>query len=65
MPSVSAILTDAHLQNFKNALDQSVSIQREIDLAKQAGLDVSQAQQVLTEAVGKIRQFKSVYFPGQ
>jgi hypothetical protein len=65
MASNSAILTEAHFQNLQNALDQGTAIQREIDLAKQAGLDVAQAQAVLTESLGKIRQIKQTYFPGR
>lgn len=65
MATPSAILTDAHYQNLKNALDQAANIQREINLAKQAGLDVSQAQATLDDTTGKIRQIKSVYFPGR
>lgn len=61
----SAILTDAHFQNLKNATDQIANIQREINLAKQAGLDVSQAQATLDDTSAKIRQIRSVYFPGR
>jgi hypothetical protein len=65
MATPSSILTEEHYANLKNALDQAANIQREIDLAKAAGLDVTQAQATLAEAVGKIRQFKGVYFPGR
>jgi hypothetical protein len=64
-PGPSAILTEAHYQQLKNALDQAANIQREIDLAKLAGLDVTVAQQTLIDSQGKIRQLKSVYFPGR
>jgi hypothetical protein len=63
--SVSAILTDAHFQQLKNALDQGAAIQREITLAKQAGLDTTQAQALLDDSTSKIRQLRAVYFPGQ
>lgn len=63
--NVSAILTDAHYQNLVNALDQAARVQTEIDLAKQAGLDVEQAQATLTDSVNKIRQIKRTYFPGR
>lgn len=65
MPSLSNILTDDHLQVLKNAIDQGTAIQREIDLAKQAGIDVSAAELTLQDTLSKIRQAKSVYFPGQ
>jgi hypothetical protein len=65
MATPSSILTEEHYQNLKNSLDQAAAIQREIDLAKAAGLDVTQPQATLTDAVGKIRQFKQVYFPGR
>lgn len=61
----STILTEDHLKVFKNAIDQGAAIQREIDLANRAGLDVSAAQALLNDTLGKIRQAKSVYFPGQ
>jgi hypothetical protein len=65
MATPSAILTDQHYQNLVNALDQAKRIQTEIDLATQAGLDVTQAQATLNDSVAKIRQIKSVYFPGR
>ena len=65
MATPSAILTDQHYQNLVNALDQAKRIQTEIDLATQAGLDVTQAQDTLNASVAKIRQIKSVYFPGR
>lgn len=65
METPSALLTEEHYGNLKNALDIAGNVQREINLAKQAGLDVSQAQATLDDTVGKIRQFKQVYFPGR
>jgi hypothetical protein len=65
MATPSTILTEEHYQNLKNSLDQAANIQREIDLAKAAGLDVSAMQAQLTTALGQIRQFKNVYFPGR
>lgn len=60
----STILTEDHLKVLKNAIDQGAAIQREIDLAKRAGIDVSAAEALLQDTLGKIRQSKSVYFPG-
>lgn len=61
----STILTADHLKVLQNALDQGAAIQREIDLAERAGIDVSAAKALLQDTIGKIRQSKSVYFPGQ
>lgn len=65
MATPSTILTEEHYQNLRNALDQAANIQREITLAKQAGLDVTQAQATLDDSVNKIRQVKGTYFPGR
>lgn len=65
MAGLSTILTDDHLKVLQNALDQGAAIQREISLAKQAGIDVSASESVLNDTLGKLRQAKSVYFPGQ
>lgn len=65
MSSPSTILTEEHLAQLNNAIDQSAQIQREINLAKQAGLDVSTAQATLDQTTANLRQIKSVYFPGR
>jgi hypothetical protein len=65
MATPSRILTDQHYQNLVNALDQARLVQTEIDLATQAGLDVTQAQATLNDSVAKIRQIKATYFPGR
>lgn len=65
MDSQSAILTEEHYAQLQNALDQAKQIEREIALAKQAGLDVHAAEAALAESTAKIRQIKSVYFPGR
>lgn len=65
MASQSAILTEEHYAQLKNALDQAANIQREIDMAKQAGLDVHAAEATLHDSVAKIRQIKAIYFPGR
>jgi hypothetical protein len=65
MASPSAFLTEDHYAQLKNALDKSKQLQREIDLAKQAGLDVSKQQDALNEFQSKAQLFKSVYFPGR
>lgn len=61
----SAILTDEHYQLFQNAMSQAQQIQREIDLAKQAGIDVSKQQARLDDFLDKNARIKQVYFPGR
>lgn len=61
----SAILTDEHYQLFQNAMAQAAQIQREIDLAKQAGIDVTKQQARLNDFLDKNKQIKQVYFPGR
>jgi hypothetical protein len=61
----STILTDEHFALFNNALAQAAAIQREIDLAKQAGIDVSKQQARLADFLDKNARIKQVYFPGR
>lgn len=61
----SAILTDEHFQLFQNAQDQAKQIQREIDLAKMAGIDVSKQQARLNDFLDQNKQIKQVYYPGR
>lgn len=65
MDSQSAILTEEHLAQLNNSIDQAQQIEREIALAKQAGIDVHAAEASLQESIAKIRRIKAVYFPGR
>jgi hypothetical protein len=65
MPTPGSPLTNEHLQQLNNALDQAKQAQIQIDLAKRAGIDVSNLEQMNNDNVSKIRQIKQVYFPGQ
>lgn len=65
MATPSAILTDEHFSLFKNSMDQAVTIQKEINLAKQAGLPVDDLQKRLDKFLSDSKQIKSVYFPGR
>lgn len=58
-------LTDAHLQQLNAALRAAQVAESQIQLAKQAGIDVSGHEQQLAQAVAKIRAIKAAYFPGQ
>lgn len=58
-------LTEDHLAQMNNALDAAKRAQDQIDLAKRAGIDVEQHEATLKASVDKIRQVKSVYFPGR
>lgn len=63
--SPSAFLTEEHYQNLKNSLDTAKQIQREIDLAKMAGIDVTKPQALLDEYLSNTAKIKQVYFPGR
>jgi len=58
-------LTDAHYQELKNALDVAKQAMQQIDLAEQAGIDVSAQKQTLADTTAKLSKIKSVYFPGR
>lgn len=64
-PNPASPLTPEHLQQLNNALDQAKLAQAQIELAKRAGIDVSQAEQINQANIDKIRTYKQVYFPGQ
>lgn len=64
-PQPGSPLTLDHLQQLNNALDNIKLAKIQIDLAKRAGIDVSNAEQVNSDNEAKIRQIKQVYFPGQ
>ena len=58
-------LTIDHLAQLNNALDMVKLAKTQIELAKRAGIDDSQAEQVNNDNETKLRQIKQVYFPGQ
>ena len=58
-------LTPDHLAQIKNALDAITQAKYQIDLAKRAGIDVTQLEQIVLDNETKLRQVKQVYFPGQ
>jgi hypothetical protein len=58
-------LTADHLAQINNALDVIKQARYQIELAKRAGIDVAQAEQINNDNETKLRQLKQVYFPGQ
>lgn len=58
-------LTESHLQEIQRGLDNIKLAQRQIQLAKMAGIDVSAAEAQALEAQAKLTQIKQVYFPGR
>lgn len=61
----SPILNDGHLEQMKYALKHAEFAQSQIELAKRAGIDVSQQEKELSEYRSKILQVKNAYFPGR
>jgi hypothetical protein len=58
-------LTPAHLEQIKNALKVADYAQQQINLAKQAGVNVDSHQAKLNESRQQLLNVKNVYFPGQ
>lgn len=58
-------LTLEHLTQLRNAKDILQNSLNQIELAKRAGIDVSQQEQQVQDALAKIEKIRNVYFPGQ
>jgi hypothetical protein len=58
-------LTEEHLNEINNALSDGELAQKHIEMAKRAGIDVSQHEAQHTENMQKLRQIKQVYFPNR
>lgn len=58
-------LTGEHLAQINDALERAKAGEAQITLAERAGLDVADQKAQLERDVEKLRQIKSVYFPGQ
>lgn len=65
MATNSTIINDNHLPQINDALAKVQLAQNEINLAKQAGIDVSAQQAQLTDSNNKLLALKRTYFPGQ
>lgn len=64
-PQPGSPLNQEHLQQLNTALEKVNLAKVQIDLAKRAGIDVSQLEQMNNDNESKLRQLKQVYFPGQ
>jgi hypothetical protein len=64
MASPQGPLTMEHLGQIQNGLSIVTALERQISLAKQAGLDVTAYEQQLADTKKKLLQVKQVYFPG-
>lgn len=58
-------LTENHLAQINQGLDQVNVALQQIDMAKRAGLDVSAQEQQANDTRDKLLQLKNVYFPGR
>lgn len=65
MASASTLLTDQHLQTIKDALAQLDRAQAELNLAKQAGIDLPNHQAEIDATRTKLQAMRQTYFPGQ
>jgi len=57
------ILTDEDRRAIETALENAKALKRELTKAKQAGIDVADAEARLREAEAKLRRIKNTYFP--
>lgn len=58
-------LSEEHLAQINQALDQAQVLQEAINKAGRAGIDLSNQAQQLTNNVDQLLKIKQVYFPGQ
>lgn len=58
-------LTDLHLEAIKNQLAVIDKAEAQIALAKQAGIDVSEAETKLRTGKEQLLRIKNTYFAGQ
>lgn len=64
-PQPGSPLTQDHLQQLKNALDNVAQAKIQIDLAKRAGIPIGDLEDMNNQNESKLRQIRQVYFPGQ
>jgi hypothetical protein len=65
MAGVSEILTEEHYQVIKNSLDIISQTEKEITLAKMAGIDVSAQEKQMADNKAALLKIKNVYYPGR
>jgi hypothetical protein len=58
-------LTEHHLTKLNDALAQLSVADRHLQLAKLAGLDVTQQEKQAAETRDRLLRIKQVYFPGR
>jgi len=65
MAGPTSPLTEEHLSQIEDALKALSDARTQIDQAKRAGIDVSDAEKDVNEYETRLRAIKNVYFPGQ
>lgn len=64
MNNPNSPLTDAHLSQIQNGLRLIDQAESQVLLAKQAGIDVTDAEKSIADSKAKLIRLKNVYFPG-
>lgn len=60
----STVLNPETLPKINEALDKIKQAKYEADLATRAGFDLTTQQKALDDAEARLKQIKSVYYPG-
>lgn len=56
-------LNDSHLSQINNGLEVIKQAEAQLQLAKLAGIDVTQQEKAIADSKAKLLQLKRVYFP--
>lgn len=56
-------LNEAHLRDINASLEAIDRIQKQVDLAERAGIDVANQKKVLADKRDQLLKIKNVYFP--
>lgn len=59
------ILTEQNLQNINTGLEAAEQAERILELAKQAGMDVSQFEARAKQSRAQLLRIKNTFFPGR
>ena len=59
------VLTEQHFNDMQAALTQLDEAERQLKLAKLAGINTAGQEQQIADTRQKIAQVKAVYFPGR
>jgi len=65
MADGQGVLNEEHYQQIQQGLDQIAEAERQIKLAKQAGLDTSHYEQTVKEQKQLLTGLKQTYFPNR